>query len=49
MKARWTVALSILVGLILGAATIQILHAQAKPPVCMIAINEVSRSIQEPG
>ena len=42
MKARWTVVLSMLVGIILGAAAIQTLHAQAKPPVYMIAINEVS-------
>src|SRR3974390_2877725 len=42
MKHRWTVALSILVGVALGAAAIQTLHAQAKPPVYMIAINEVS-------
>ena len=41
MKARWIVALSMLVGIILGAAAIQTLHAQAKPPVYMIAINEV--------
>ena len=42
MKPRWTVALSMLVGVALGAAAIQTLHAQAKPPVYMIAINEVS-------
>ena len=42
MKPRWTVALSMLVGIVLGAAVIQTLHAQAKPPVYMIAINEVS-------
>lgn len=41
MKARWTVALSMLVGLTLGAAAMETLHAQAKPPVYMIAINEV--------
>jgi uncharacterized protein (DUF1330 family) len=42
MKARWIVALSMPVGIALGAAAIQSLHAQAKPPVYMIAINEVS-------
>jgi uncharacterized protein (DUF1330 family) len=42
MKPRWTVALSMLVGVALGAAAIQTLHAQAKPPVYMIAINEIS-------
>ncbi len=42
MKAPWTVALSMLVGIALGAAAMQTLHAQAKPAVYMIAINEVS-------
>ena len=42
MKAPWTVALSMLVGIALGAAAMQTLHAQAKLPVYMIAINEVS-------
>jgi uncharacterized protein (DUF1330 family) len=41
MKPHWTVTLSVLVGITLGAAAMQILHAQAKPPVYMIAINEV--------
>ena len=41
MKARWTVTLSVLVGTALGAAAVQTLRAQAKPPVYMIAINEV--------
>lgn len=42
MKARWTIALSMLVGIALGGAAVQTLHAQAKPPVYMIAINEIS-------
>ena len=42
MKTRFTVALSIVAGAALGGAAIQALHAQAKPPVYMIAINEVS-------
>jgi len=42
MKARWTVTLSVLVGIALGAVAVQTLRAQAKPPVYMIAINEVS-------
>jgi uncharacterized protein (DUF1330 family) len=42
MKVQWIVALSVLAGIALGAAAIQTLHAQAKPPVYMIAINEVS-------
>jgi uncharacterized protein (DUF1330 family) len=42
MKARFGMALSMLVGAALGVAAIQALHAQAKPPVYMIAINDVS-------
>jgi uncharacterized protein (DUF1330 family) len=42
MRTRYTIAFSILVGAAIGAATLQTLHAQAKPPVYMIAINEVS-------
>lgn len=42
MKTHYVVALSVLVGGVLGAGTIQGLHAQAKPPVYMIAINDVS-------
>jgi len=33
MKTRFTVALSMLAGAALGAAAVQGLHAQAKPPV----------------
>src|SRR5499426_3792798 len=42
MKTRFTIAASMLAGAALGGAAIQALHAQAKPPVYMIAINEVS-------
>ena len=42
MKTPLTIAVSILLGAALGGAAIQALHAQAKPPVYMIAINEVS-------
>src|SRR5262245_59598127 len=42
MKARFGIALSMVVGAALGGAAIQALHAQAKPPVYMIAINELS-------
>jgi uncharacterized protein (DUF1330 family) len=42
MKTRLTTALAMLVGAVLGGAAIQALHAQASPPVYMIAINEVS-------
>ena len=42
MKSRFSLALSMLAGAALGGAAIEALHAQAKPPVYMIAINEVS-------
>ena len=42
MKTRFTIAASMLAGAALGGAAIQALLAQAKPPVYMIAINEVS-------
>ena len=42
MKVRFGMVLSMVVGAVLGGAAIQALHAQAKPPVYMIAINEVS-------
>ena len=42
MKVRCTVALSMLAGAAVAGAVIQTLHAKAKPPVYMIAINEIS-------
>ena len=42
MKSRFGMALSMVVGAALGGAAIQVLHAQANPPVYMIAVNEVS-------
>jgi len=42
MKIRYAVALSALAGAVVGAAAIHTLHAQAKPPVYMIALNEVT-------
>lgn len=42
MKTRFAAALSMLAGAVFGGAAIQALHAQAKPPVYMIAINEIS-------
>ncbi|MGN6750634.1 MAG: DUF1330 domain-containing protein [Xanthobacteraceae bacterium] len=42
MKTGFAATLSMLVGATLGGAAIQALHAQAKPPVYMIAINELS-------
>ena len=42
MKTRYTVALSMLAGAALGAAAIQGLHAQAKPPVYVVSEITVS-------
>jgi uncharacterized protein (DUF1330 family) len=42
VKARFGMAVSLVVGAAFGGAVIQALHAQAKPPVYMIAINEVT-------
>jgi len=42
MKIGFGMALSMAVGAALGGAAIEALHAQAKPPVYMIAINELS-------
>ena len=42
MKAQFSIALAMIVGATLGGAAIEALHAQAKPPVYMIAINEVT-------
>jgi uncharacterized protein (DUF1330 family) len=42
MKARYTVALSVLGGLAIGAGAVQTIHAQAKPPAYVIAEVEVT-------
>jgi uncharacterized protein (DUF1330 family) len=42
MKTRYTVALSICAGVALGAAAVQALHAQAKPPAYVIAEIDVA-------
>ena len=42
MKTHYTVALSMLAGVALGAAAIQGLHAQAKPPIYYVADVEVT-------
>jgi uncharacterized protein (DUF1330 family) len=50
MKTKYAIALSMLAGMAAGAAVVQSLHAQAqaqaqaqaKPPVYMIALNEVT-------
>ena len=42
MKTKYAIILTALIGFGLGGAAVQTIHAQAKPPVYMIAINEVS-------
>ncbi len=42
MKTSYTIALSTLTGVLIGVAAVQTLYAQAKPPIYMVAINEVS-------
>ncbi len=42
MKTRTTVALSMLAGVAVGAAAVQALHAQAKPPAYVIAEIDVT-------
>jgi uncharacterized protein (DUF1330 family) len=42
MRLQYTVALSIFAGMAIGAAAIQTIHAQAKPPVYFIAENELT-------
>src|SRR3984893_12403765 len=42
MKTRYTVALSIWAGVVVGAALVQALHAQAKPPAYVVAEIDVA-------
>jgi len=42
MKTGYTIAVSSLAGLAIGAAAVQVLHAQAKPPVYAIALNQLT-------
>jgi len=42
MKMQYMMALSVVIGVALGTAAMQTLHAQAKPPVFMVAINEIN-------
>ena len=42
MKTRSTVTLSVLAGIAIGAATVQMLHAQAKPPVYVVSEIDVT-------
>jgi len=42
MKAKYTVTLSMLAGVAIGAVAVQGLHAQSKPPVYVVAEIDVS-------
>jgi hypothetical protein len=44
MKMRYTVTLSILAGVAVGAAAVQALHAQAKPPAYVVAEIDVTNA-----
>jgi uncharacterized protein (DUF1330 family) len=44
MKTHYTVAVSLLAGLAVGAAAMQALHAQAKPPAYVVAEIDVINS-----
>ena len=44
MKTHFTVALSILAGVAVGAAAVQALHAQAKPPAYVVAEIDVTNA-----
>ena len=44
MKASYTIALATLAGAVIGAGTVQTLHAQAKPPVYAIALNQLTNA-----
>jgi len=42
MKTGYTIVVSSLAGLAIGAAAVEVLHAQAKPPVYAIALNQLT-------
>jgi len=42
MKAGYGIALATVAGIVVGGAAIETLHAQAKPSIYMVAINEVT-------
>jgi uncharacterized protein (DUF1330 family) len=44
VKIKYIVALSLLTGAAIGGALIQTLHAQAKPPVYAIALNQLTNA-----
>jgi uncharacterized protein (DUF1330 family) len=42
MKTGYTIVVSSLAGLVIGAAAVEVLHAQVKPPVYAIALNQLT-------
>jgi uncharacterized protein (DUF1330 family) len=42
MKVGYGIALATAAGALMGGAAVETLHAQAKPPIYMVAVNEVS-------
>ena len=42
MKMKYKVGLALLAGIAIGSAAVQTLHAQAKPPVYAIALNQLT-------
>jgi uncharacterized protein (DUF1330 family) len=42
MQTRYAVTIALLAGAVIGSVAVQSLHAQANPPVFMVAINEIS-------
>ena len=42
MKMGYTIAVSSLAGVAIGTAAVQVLHAQAKPPVYAVALNQLT-------
>ena len=42
MKAGYVIALSTLSGAVIGAAAVQTLHAQSKPPVFLVGLQDTS-------
>src|SRR5689334_20776907 len=42
MKPKFTVAISVLAGIAIGAGAVQLLHAQAKPPAYVITDADVT-------
>jgi len=42
MKTHYTLTLAMLAGIAIGAAAVQSLHAQAKPPAIVVSLLEIT-------